>query len=1335
MKGEKKPEKAKKKKAKKKATKGVVKDKKEPASQPEPEIPALARAGDLVEMLLLDPTDDYLVEQYVSESRALEGGPAGALGAIAEACPDLASHPNWAVVKARVLIESGDPDAALAILETSHASDPVNPSAAYFLALALQKAGKTDQARQLLGESLGLASGGKTEVLRAKILASLVGADVAAGDAAAASAHFADLCAETGELAESFEEILSLHAVAGDQAGAIAFVDAVMQAHLWAGFEKYYLFFEKAVLLEGADRDADALAEAKKAVKAHPAGSAGCVDLVDLVFDLAGEEEAPGILLKASKDPCFYVNAALNLEQAGRLEQALAVLAKGQARFPGDVDLFLGRVDMMIRAGDVAQAVELLREGAKKEDVDPLVVVKLAEVLLDTGDRTEALDILSKLGAKSKNPAVHEVLEQFYDSVGEPALAKKENEILVKIAPGDPEPLVRLGERLYSEGKIEEAFALWQKIPDLYTNQAEGLLRLADVLLDHGSYTKAEDAYKKASDNGGAGTEAMRKIALYYDLVGNATEAEKWWRMLLDAPDASFGMKREAGVRLIHLWQRTFKLAQQLPLVVKMHETEPDRMEVSLLLATVYLELGRDEECRQVLEQLLVQIGNAAASAPQSQRDELLEAADHVLTTLDRINRLAKLWSEAMGAFEEAAVIFPDKAAELKLKVAEYAVLAGQHERAREAIDAALSASPGDPDVNGKAADLLFQIGDMEKAASCLALIVAKDPGLYEERLRLARALVHLERWDEAADELADLVEECPYDYVGSEALSLLSTVVGSGHGSMDLEAWLYKLFIAGKGHDFAGRKLADMYLDRLGGGPSEEMLIGGTSGGVPGDPPPEWLVRAGKVAAKIIVDGPSDARYEALSVLSYVHDPEVSGSLLKRAKYLKNPVHQVMAIVGASGGVLPEHAAYLEDLAGSASPDVRAASVLCLAFTGDQSVLSAIENQYFSAAPEVRAAAVLATGLLMARTHVGVDQGTTEAIVTLLRTRQWRVTYQAAILTLGVMGGEDASSQIMNFIASKGRTEPDGEGQTKVTAGDQGSLTMRLALLALAAGSFEGPDVLDALVDGCWSGDEKVREMAGWALLLETREPGVVIRPLPTHIPLDPGMQFGRLSVGSVLEKFASAPGYGFDSGTVEKLRPILEEALDGRLADHAMVPIMDNERLVPLLDTIEVLDAAQGGPSWLPFTDHLIDDGGSGRGTLESVVGSRAGMIGDILGVVLDGTAAGVDPAIVGLISILGKIGGTVPPQPLVKIASGSGSAALRTEAIGALASFDSGETVDVFRSMLGEASWSLRLEMVQALARMQDPAAASLLLAISEKDSSAAVREAALGCKLDV
>jgi HEAT repeat protein len=493
----------------------------------------------------------------------------------------------------------------------------------------------------------------------------------------------------------------------------------------------------------------------------------------------------------------------------------------------------------------------------------------------------------------------------------------------------------------------------------------------------------------------------------------------------------------------------------------------------------------------------------------------------------------------------------------------------------------------------------------------------------------------------------------------------------------------------------------------------------------------PDWKRRAGKAASKILAEGPDDVRFKALDVLSHISDPELAGGLLKRASYLKVPGHQVMALVGASGSIRGEHAPYLVQLAGSTSPDVRAAAVLCMAFTDDPDMLAEIESHYFSSAPEVRASAVLASGLLMARTGAGVDQGVSESIMTLLRTRQWRVTYQATILTLGVMGGDEAAEQLMNFIASRGRIGQPGKKPPKIIAGDAGSLTMRLALLALAAGSFEGPDVTNALLDGCWSDLDAVRQIAGYALLVETSDPGVVMRPVPTHIPVTQGMRHGRFRVAKILEELIAVPDYRFDEETLGAMRPGLEAALDARLDMHAQTPSMGNDDVASLLETLVILDATEDGVSWLPFSDHLLAQGAeSSRRMLAQVVESRIDKIDSILSIVLSSPAANRDSALMGLVSVLGKIGGSEPPASLVAIVTGGHAQPKITAAVDALGSFDSEETVGVLKGLLATSSWSVRLEVVHALARLETGGAAELLGLIAEKDKSPAVREAASG-----
>ncbi|MBW2262411.1 MAG: HEAT repeat domain-containing protein, partial [Deltaproteobacteria bacterium] len=102
--------------------------------------------------------------------------------------------------------------------------------------------------------------------------------------------------------------------------------------------------------------------------------------------------------------------------------------------------------------------------------------------------------------------------------------------------------------------------------------------------------------------------------------------------------------------------------------------------------------------------------------------------------------------------------------------------------------------------------------------------------------------------------------------------------------------------------------------------------------------------------------------------------------------------------------------------------------------------------------------------------------------------------------------------------------------------------------------------------------------------------------------------------------------------------------------------------------------------------------------------------------------------DTALIRLASVMGKIAGKTPPGALVDLATGKHTEHMTASAIRALGSFDSEECVDVLQELLSTKPWSLRVEIVKALASMQSSGAHGLLSIVADKDKSDAVREAA-------
>src|ERR1700730_15268939 len=117
-------------------------------------------------------------------------------------------------------------------------------------------------------------------------------------------------------------------------------------------------------------------------------------------------------------------------------------------------------------------------------------------------------------------------------------------------APGSPAELVKQGEKLNSEGKQDEALALYGKALEQSPNLYEAHLD-AGVALDlKGEYQEARKHFAKAIEVAPADVKphALRAMAMSYAFEGNAREAERFEQQVFVARLANRDFTGAAGI-------------------------------------------------------------------------------------------------------------------------------------------------------------------------------------------------------------------------------------------------------------------------------------------------------------------------------------------------------------------------------------------------------------------------------------------------------------------------------------------------------------------------------------------------------------------------------------------------------------------------------------------------------------------------------------------------------------------------------------------------------------------------------------------------------------------
>src|SRR5205823_7744584 len=128
---------------------------------------------------------------------------------------------------------------------------------------------------------------------------------------------------------------------------------------------------------------------------------------------------------------------------------------------------------------------------------EPRFRLELAERLMKAGDRDEAIKIAQALGRESTDPSLHAQLAELYTRWNLAELAMREQELLVRLEPGDDAHLVALGELWWQKGNKKRALDLWKRLLERGP-KVGAMTRLAEVYIEHDMAPEALDLYQKA---------------------------------------------------------------------------------------------------------------------------------------------------------------------------------------------------------------------------------------------------------------------------------------------------------------------------------------------------------------------------------------------------------------------------------------------------------------------------------------------------------------------------------------------------------------------------------------------------------------------------------------------------------------------------------------------------------------------------------------------------------------------------------------------------------------------------------------------------------------------
>lgn len=437
----------------------------------------------------------------------------------------------------------------------------------------------------------------------------------------------------------------------------------------------------------------------------------------------------------------------------GKFAEGRLALARGQDMLSKDLP---GGVD------EVRKSADLIRDGLEIYPSNSNARMLLAQAKLILGDRNEAIQVLEQ--ALELNPAngqaarMRSQLAYEDDDIG---LARRYLLVAEKNIPDDSW-VKEMRQRLQERENPAEGIAGREERRKANPDDVSNIRVLARLYSDPsvGEFSKAEAAYRDALEKAPDDIGLVREVAQFLasDDVNLPQEAESLFRNLLTS---TTDMEKKAVVAALmgefYVELDRFSTADRYYRMALEFDSSPRMMSSA---ADFYRRTHNYERSVELLDQLL--------STDGLETDMRRSALSRKVAALLSLNELDR----ARGAIDEFMAAFPDDDQGMIYEGAWHRV-AGDIKKAEAAFDRHLSRDPGNAVALWQRGQLYLLQGKFQLAIADLKQAKGINPSGfgYQHRIALADALIEVKQYDQAIEELNEILSEDPSQTRVSEAL------------------------------------------------------------------------------------------------------------------------------------------------------------------------------------------------------------------------------------------------------------------------------------------------------------------------------------------------------------------------------------------------------------------------------------------------------------------------------------------------------------------------------------------------------------------------------------
>jgi putative PEP-CTERM system TPR-repeat lipoprotein len=759
------------------------------------EIPILIRARLLrdateaaKQALALDPTSADVLYQSGAVAHTT-GDLNGALRAYSSAIKLRPQHLESLLARAGIMLDMGRLQETQQDVDAARSAAPKDPRGHYLGAILADKAGKTRESRDLLGEVTGLLDPVPMEFMRYRPQLLILGG----------LSHFG--------LGQFEKAKPYLEMVQKNQPGTPA--DKLL-AQVYLNDKNY----------------ARAIASLDSYLKSHPGDGQAQVLLATAHMTEGRPARAAQILqdaLKVTDTPSVNAALGLSLMNSGKPEDALAPLEEAYKKDPAQTRAGAALTTLYLRKGLPRKAIETAEALLKREPDSPEFHNLIGTVRAQTGDNararaafTQALKLKPDFSPAEMNLARMDAAQGQYESAAShlnKVLSRQEKHV---------EALVEMGLLSERQGRIDDAVRWFEKAADHSAREEvrPGLL-LMTLLLRANRVPEAQEAVKKLNLK----VPESLPVLMANAKVSLAAKDMATARLYLtrSSRTAEFDAPSQVQVAIMQMQAQDAKGAQYS--LIKALQAAPDHFPALTMMVEVDMALGdlakAEEGARAIVArapkravghllagEVAMARGQAAAGVEAFRKAQQLEPSSANLLRLHRAvsqanpaaaNQLAEQWlkshpqdtavrralaegyarngdmAAARQAFDAVLKRNPDDVSAMNNQV--HVLLALKDPGALKLAERAMALQPDAAHVIGTVGWAAHHAGQKDRALQLLRDARLRDPGNNETRYYLATVLASTGRKIEARQEVEAALKSGQRLASTREAQALLATL------------------------------------------------------------------------------------------------------------------------------------------------------------------------------------------------------------------------------------------------------------------------------------------------------------------------------------------------------------------------------------------------------------------------------------------------------------------------------------------------------------------------------------------------------------------------------